>query len=322
MIRPSGVREVRELSWTVDRESVGMRLDQALARAFPEYSRSRLRRWIDAGRVRVDGVAKRARAPLKEGQNVQIEAILEPVGPDQPEPIPLEILYEDDQLLVINKPAGLVVHPGAGNRQGTLVNALLNYDQALACLPRAGLVHRLDKDTTGALIVARTPGAHAFLVAALARREIHRRYVALVHGQVVAGTDIKMPIGRHPTVRTRMAVNPRGRRAITHTRVAEHLGAFTLLTVELETGRTHQIRVHLAYLGTPIVGDPVYGRRGSLFSGLDDPVRERLGEWRRQALHATRVELPHPETGEPVAVEAPMPSDLSDLLQLLREQRG
>lgn len=320
MIRPSGVREVRKLSWVVDQQSVGMRLDQALARAFPEYSRSRLRRWIDAGQVRVDGVHKRARAPLQVGQIVQIEASFEPVGLDQPESIPLEILYEDPQLLVLNKPAGLVVHPGAGNRQGTLVNALLNYDQTLAYLPRAGLVHRLDKDTTGALIVARTPSAHALLVDALSRREIHRRYLALVYGHVVAGSDIEEPIGRHPTVRTRMAVNPRGRAALTHTRVAERLGAITLLNVELETGRTHQIRVHLAHIGTPIVGDPTYGRRGSLVSGLSESARQELANWRRQALHASRIEFRHPESRDLVVVEAPMPADFRNLLQRLREQ--
>ncbi len=270
----------------------------------------------------MDGhIERRARTVLAAGQRVTLEAVLAPLSDDAPEPIALAVAHEDAELLVVNKPAGLVAHPGAGNRAGTLVNALLHHAPELSRLPRAGLVHRLDKDTSGLLVVAKTTAAHAALVAALARREIHREYRALVYGEVVAGETIAAPIGRHPTVRTKMAVVERGRPALTHTRVAERLHGFTLLAVTLETGRTHQIRVHLAYIRTPIVGDPVYGGRRGIPGGLSASAREALASFHRQALHARRLSFTHPETGEVLDLKAPLPDDFAVLLETLRQEK-
>lgn len=304
----------------MDETLAGLRLDQGLARALPEYSRSRIRQWIDAGDVTVDDARAKPRARLRAGEKILLAARLAPVIADAPEPIALDIMHEDDALLVVNKPAGLVVHPGAGNPDGTLVNALLHHEPDLSHLPRAGLVHRLDKNTSGLLVVARTTASHAALVAALARRDVHREYLALVCGEVIAGKRIEAPIGRHPAVRTKMAVSEGGRDAVTHTRVAERLHGFTLLDVRLETGRTHQIRVHLAHLGTPIAGDPVYGGRRGLPAGLSRRAREAVSEFRRQALHARRLSFTHPDTGEALDLEAPPPEDFSRLLAVLRKE--
>lgn len=299
-------------------EQAGERLDRVLARALPEYSRTRLQGWIRDRRVRVDGVPARASQALAQGQTVVLEAQIEPVIEDAPEAIALDVVFEDAALIIVNKPPGLVVHPGAGNRHGTLVNALLHHAPELSRLPRAGLVHRLDKDTSGLLVVARTTAAHAALVAALERREIHREYLALVKGEIVAGARIEAPIGRHPTARTRMAVNARGRAAVTHTRVLERVAGYTLLAVTLETGRTHQIRVHLSHGGHPIVGDKVYGGRQMLAAGLSPASAEAVRRFPRQALHATRLEFSHPASGKDVAFEAPMPEDMAALMAALR----
>lgn len=317
-MRPGGHREVRHHELTVGPELAGERLDRALARTFPAYSRSRLQAWIEAGRVRVAGREAKPRTRLAEGEHVVLEAVLEPVIADAPEPIALDVVFEDEDLLVIDKPPGLVVHPGAGNRKGTLVNALLHHAPELSHLPRAGLVHRLDKDTSGLLVVARTTAAHAALVAALADRNIHREYRALVRGEVVAGTRIEAPIGRHPTARTRMAVNPRGKPAVTHTRVIERIAGYTLLAVTLESGRTHQIRVHLSHAGTPIVGDPVYGGRRLLAGGLSPAAADAVTRFPRQALHAARLAFRHPRTGEDLDFEAPLPADMAALIAALR----
>ncbi|MGH8274831.1 MAG: 23S rRNA pseudouridine(1911/1915/1917) synthase RluD [Gammaproteobacteria bacterium] len=314
----AGTHEVRRHELIADENLAGLRLDQALARALPEYSRTRIRRWIEDGEVTVEGAPARPRDKLRAGDRVVLTARLEPVVADRPEPIALDVVHADRALLVVNKPAGLVVHPGAGNPRGTLVNALLHYAPELATLPRAGLVHRLDKDTTGLLVVARTTGAHAALVAALERHELHREYLALVRGEVVAGETIEAPIGRHPTARTKMAVVDRGREAVTHTRVAERLHGYTLLAVTLETGRTHQIRVHLAHRGMPIVGDPVYGGRFGPPAGLTVEAREALTSFRRQALHARRLAFTHPATGAALDFEAPLPADFAELLAVLR----
>ncbi|MGH8126777.1 MAG: 23S rRNA pseudouridine(1911/1915/1917) synthase RluD [Gammaproteobacteria bacterium] len=311
--------EVRRHELSVGADMAGERLDRALARALPEYSRTRLQGWIRAGQVRVDGEIAQTRAQLSEGQSVVLEAVLEPVIEDAPERIALDIVYEDAALLVVNKPPGLVVHPGAGNRQGTLVNALLHHAPELSHLPRAGLVHRLDKDTSGLLVVAKTTAAHAALVAALERREIHREYLALVRGEIVAGTRIDAPIGRHPSARTRMAVNSRGRPAVTHTRVVERIAGYTLLTVKLETGRTHQIRVHLSHTGTPIVGDGTYGGRQVLTPGLSPAAAEAVRTFPRQVLHAKRLGFVHPVSSEDMSFEAELPADIAALLAVLRE---
>ncbi|MGH8225076.1 MAG: 23S rRNA pseudouridine(1911/1915/1917) synthase RluD [Gammaproteobacteria bacterium] len=302
----------------MDAALAGLRLDRGLARALPDYSRARLRQWIEAGAVTVDGKCARPRDKLCGGERIVLTATLEPVIADAPEAILFDVVYEDTDILVVNKPAGLVVHPGAGNRDGTLVNGLLNHAPELARLPRAGLIHRLDKDTTGLLVVARTPGAHAALVAALANRELRREYLALVRGEVVAGERIEAPIGRHPSARTRMAVAERGREAVTHTRVAERLRGHTLLAVTLETGRTHQIRVHLAHRGMPVVGDPVYGGRSGAPAGLSESARTALHDFRRQALHARRLAFAHPKTGESLDFEVPLPTDFAALLDVLR----
>jgi len=291
-------------------EQAGLRFDQALAQALPEYSRNRLRQWIDAGRVTVDGRPAEATRRVLGGETVVVEAM-----PDAretayaPEPIGLAIVHEDDTLLVVDKPAGLVVHPGSGNWEGTLLNALLHHAPQLGQVPRAGIVHRLDKDTSGLLVVAKTLAAQTDLVRQLQRRSVQREYYALATGDLVHGGTIDAPIGRHPSRRTTMAVVATGRPARTHYTVVERFGTATLLRCRLETGRTHQIRVHLASLKHPLVGDPAYGRKCSL-------------GFTRQALHAFRLGLVHPSTGEHCTWESPLPADFAALLAALRATRS
>jgi len=306
------------LSARIDPGLAGQRLDQALAALFTDFSRSRLQQWLREGRVRVDGRVLRGRDRVAGGEQVELDALLEAQGEAGPEDIPLTIVHRDDQLLVIDKPADLVVHPAAGNWEGTLQNALLHLDPGLAILPRSGIVHRLDKDTSGLLVVARTPAAHKRLVEALQAREIKREYRAVVSGVVVAGGTVEAPIGRHPTARTRMAVTTAGKPAVTHFRVLERFRAHSYLRVNLETGRTHQIRVHLAHLRHPIVGDPVYGGRPRLPARPSGALVAALRGFGRQALHAHRLGLAHPATGEWVEWESPLPADLQALLAALR----
>ena len=302
-------------------EAAGLRLDQALARALPQYSRARLQQWIEAGLVEVDGRAPRAKDRVLGGEQVRLTARFEPDDRVAPEPLQLSVVYQDEALIVIDKPAGLVVHPGAGNPRHTLQNALLALDPALAVVPRAGLVHRLDKDTSGLLVVARTPEAHARLVSALAAREVERTYLAICTGVMTGGGTVDAPIGRHRTQRTRMAVRNDGREAITHYRIAERFRAHTLVRVQLETGRTHQIRVHLGHAGYPVVGDPVYGGRRRLPAGCSASLAAELGAFPRQALHAARLALAHPSTGRPLAWESPLPEDMEHLVAVLRADR-
>ncbi|MBD7987940.1 23S rRNA pseudouridine(1911/1915/1917) synthase RluD [Luteimonas sp. Sa2BVA3] len=296
----------------------GRRFDAVLAELFPEYSRSRLSAWVKSGDVLLDGATVRPREAVRAGQEVVLTATLEPQVSAGPEDIPLSVLYEDAEVLVIDKPAGLVVHPGAGNHTGTLVNALLFRDPAIAAVPRAGIVHRLDKDTSGVMVVARTLQAQAALVAQLSAREVHRQYLAVVVGALVSGGTVSEPIDRHPRDRLRMAVREDGREATTHYRLQERFRAHTALECRLETGRTHQIRVHMAHLRHPIVGDPLYGGPLKLPRGASDELATALRGFKRQALHAQVLEFVHPATGEPVRCEAPLPDDLQALLRELR----
>ena len=301
-------------------ECAGRRLDQALAQAWPEFSRGRVQQWIEAGQVLVDGAPRRCRDRVWGGEAVSLDAALVADERDSPQAIPLAIVHEDEALLVIDKPAGLVVHPAAGNPDGTLLNALLHHAPTLAALPRGGIVHRLDKDTSGLLVVAKTLQAHCSLVEQLRRRTVHREYRALVVGELVAGGSVTAPIGRHPTQRTRMAVVADGRPAHTRFRVLERYPGHCLLGVELETGRTHQIRVHLTHVHHPLVGDPVYGGRPRPPKGCSPLLAAAIQGFPRQALHAIRLGLAHPETGRAMAWEVPMAPDLGALLELFRQE--
>ncbi|HEU4589506.1 MAG TPA: 23S rRNA pseudouridine(1911/1915/1917) synthase RluD [Steroidobacteraceae bacterium] len=295
----------------------GKRLDQVLAQLLPQYSRTRIQRWIDAGAVRINGLAPRARDVVVGGESVAVEARLEDETAVAAEALPLAIVHQDASIIVIDKPPGLVVHPGAGNREHTLQNALLAHDPGLRRVPRAGLVHRIDKDTSGLLVVARTLQAQTALVAALAAHEVEREYLALCTGVMTGGGTVDEPIGRHRTQRTKMAVRRDGRRAVTHYRVEKRYRAHTLARVRLETGRTHQIRVHLAHAGYPIVGDPVYGGRRRLPAGATPGLRAALEAFRRQALHAARLSFVHPKSGKSVSFETPLPADFANLLGAL-----
>ena len=286
----------------------GLRLDQALARMFPQYSRNRLQTWLKAGHILVDGVHLERSSKTIGGERIELAP---PLAPDAALPaaqrMPLDIVFEDDDLIVVNKPAGLVVHPGAGNQDRTLMNALLAHARALRQVPRAGIVHRLDKDTSGLLVVAKNLSAQARLAAQLAERSVKRTYLVLVHGDPPARGAIDAPSGRDTRVRTRMTVTQRGKQARTNYRVLERFGHAALLECKLETGRTHQIRVHLQHIRHPVVGDPVY-RRGTR-EGVPFP---------RQALHAAALELTHPRSGKPVGWSAPLPADMKKLLATLR----
>ena len=306
-----------ELSLTIPTAQAGQRLDQALAALLPDYSRSRLKAWIESGEVRVDGAVLRPRDKVIGGEAVSINASLPEETRAVAQEIPLVLVHEDKHVFVVDKPAGLVVHPGAGNPDNTLQNALLALDPKLASLPRAGIVHRLDKDTSGLLIVARTLPAHTALVRMLGERDVHREYEAICRGVMTAGGTIDAPIDRHPTERVRMAVREGGRDAVTHYRVIARFRANTHVRVQLETGRTHQIRVHLAHAGYPIVGDRVYGGRLTLPKGANEELRQALRGFPRQALHAARLQFDHPVTGKPLECASPLPADMRGLLDLL-----
>ena len=300
-------------------ELAGHRLDQALAQMFPEYSRSRLKAWLLGGFVLVDGKVWRPRDRVVGGETVELQAVPEVVVRAEPEVIPLDVIFEDDALLVVNKPAGLVVHPGAGNVTGTLMNGLLHHVPSLEQLPRAGIIHRLDKDTSGLLLVAKTLPSHTALVRRLADRDISRQYLAVCNGVLTGGGRIDAPIARHAVDRTRMAVRENGKPAVTHYTVIERFRAHTYINVVLDTGRTHQIRVHFAHRRHALVGDPVYGGRLALPAGASDPLIDALRAFRRQALHAKRLELAHPTSGEMLCLEVSPPTDFELLLQVLRE---
>ena len=284
---------------------------------FPDFSRARLQQWVRAGQVRVDDRLLKPRDAVRGGEQVVIRAHLEEEPACTPEAIALDVIYEDEALLVINKPAGLVAHPAAGNWSGTMQNALLHRAPELAGIPRAGIVHRLDKDTSGLLVIARSLLAHKTLVEQLQARTLKREYLAVVQGVMTAGGSIDAPIGRHPTDRKRMAVVNSGKPAVTHYRVLERFAHHTAVRVNLETGRTHQIRVHMAYIRYPLVGDPVYGGRLRLPAGASPALTQALQAFSRQALHARRLGLIHPLSGEYVEWQAPVPEDLAMLLEVL-----
>jgi 23S rRNA pseudouridine1911/1915/1917 synthase len=296
----------------------GRRVDQAAAQVLSEYSRSRLKIWIDSGELTINGAQVEPSAKVRGGEELVLDAQVEPIVPVAPEPVPISLLHQDDDVFVVDKPAGLVVHPGAGNRNGTLQNGLLHLDPSLAAVPRAGIVHRLDKDTSGLLVVARTLPAHAALTAQMGRREVKRRYLGICQGVLTGGGEIEEPIGRHPRERVKMAVIAGGRKSLTRYRVLERFGAHSFLSLQLETGRTHQIRVHLAHLRSPLVGDPLYGGRPRLPRSPTEELRERLQSFRRQALHASRLEFQHPINGQMIRFESPLAADIEELLALLR----
>ncbi|NCF51474.1 23S rRNA pseudouridine(1911/1915/1917) synthase RluD [Gammaproteobacteria bacterium] len=296
----------------------GQRLDQALARMFPEYSRSRLKAWLLDGAITVDGSSPKPRDPVSGGEQVVLRAVPDATTVADPEPISLDVVYEDAALMVINKPAGLVVHPGAGNARGTLMNGLLHHAAELEQVPRAGIVHRLDKDTSGLLLIGKTLVAHTALVRLLAERRIARNYLAVCGGVLTGGGRIDAPIGRHPVDRKRMCVRQDGKPAVTHYTVIERFAAHTYVSVVLETGRTHQIRVHFAHRRHALLGDPVYGGRLALPAGASEPLKTALRAFRRQALHAVKLELEHPESGARLSFTAPPPADFAALLEVLR----
>ena len=321
-----------QLTATVTENQLGQRLDQALAELFPDYSRSRIKEWILDQRVLVNGnIGDKPKEKVLGGEHIAIDVEIEEEARFQPQDIPLNIVYEDDDILVINKPRDLVVHPGAGNPDGTVLNALLHYYPPIADVPRAGIVHRLDKDTTGLMVVAKTIPAQTRLVESLQLREITREYEAVAIGHMTSGGTVEEPISRHPTKRTHMAVHPMGKPAVTHYRIMEHFRVHTRLRLRLETGRTHQIRVHMAYLGHPLVGDflynPAYGenqidRRDDensgerqIFQGKTFSCGKEQYDIGRQALHAWKLSFPHPMTGQPMNFTAPLPEDMQRLLK-------
>lgn len=306
-----------ECQSVVSEDLVGKRLDQAVAQLFPDFSRSRLQGWIKSGELTVDGEVRRPRDKLLGGEMIAIKAELEMIEEHKPQDIPLDIIYEDEDILVLNKPAGLVVHPAVGHRDGTLLNALLFHCPDIAQVPRAGIVHRLDMDTTGLMVVAKTIPAQTELVNQLQERSMGREYEAVVHGVMTGGGLVDEPMGRHGKNRQKMAVVGVGKEAITHYRVLKKMRAHTHIRLKLETGRTHQIRVHMAHINYPLVGDQLYGGRFRLPKGTSTEMEQTLKGFKRQALHAKRLELWHPVKGELMSWEVDLPDDLQHLLDVL-----
>ncbi|MCH9770750.1 MAG: 23S rRNA pseudouridine(1911/1915/1917) synthase RluD [Gammaproteobacteria bacterium] len=308
-----------KLNSSIPIELEGQRLDQALAQLFPDYSRSLIKSWIQNGQVKVNQTTQTVpRSKVRTEQIIDIEAELIPAQNWQGQDLPLDVIYEDKDIIVINKPIGVVSHPGAGNPDKTLVNALLHHDPELNNLPRAGLIHRLDKDTSGLLVIARNLASHNHLIQAMQAREIHREYQTIVNGHIISGGSIEAPIGRHPSQRTKMSVVTGGKPAITHYRVIKRFQKHTHLQVILETGRTHQIRVHFAHIKHPLVGDKAYSRPYH-HKNLPPELTDALHHFKHQALHAGKLELKHPISGEAMCFEAPLPEDMQQLLVQLRK---
>lgn len=306
-----------KFTFIVPKHLAGERLDKALSLLYPDHSRARLQSWIKAGNVTVDNKALRQRDTVQAGQSIIVTPEFEPDETHSGEAIPLNIIHEDREILIINKPAGLTVHPGAGNREHTLLNALLYYHAGLQHVARAGIVQRLDKDTTGIMVIAKTPAVHTYLVRQLRDRNIHREYQAVVSGVMTGGGRVDAPIGRHPLHRKRMAVVDSGKHAVTHYRIMKKYAAHTHLLVRLETGRTHQIRVHMAHLRHPLVGDPIYGGRRRLPGKIPPSLGEVIRTFTRQALHAFRIEFVHPASNKMMQWTAPPPEDFLNLLKAL-----
>lgn len=299
----------------------GERFDVAAAALFPKFSRNRLQYWIKQGALRFEGEVMRSRDKVFSGGLIVLEEQLDEKIDWIAQEIDIDIIMEDDSIIVINKPAGMVVHPAAGHKDGTLVNALLNHSPQLAKIPRAGIVHRLDQDTTGLLVVAKSLAAHHSLVAQILEREMERQYCAVCVGVMTGGGTVDQPIGRHSRYRKKMAVVPeRGKTAITHYRVARRFKHFTQINVQLETGRTHQIRVHMEHIRYPLVGDLMYGGKNKFIAGTSKKLIKEINLFNRQALHAKILSFRHPDSAEIVRYEAPIPSDLSNLLALLDEE--
>ena len=309
-----------ELSMEVEHSHCGRRLDQVASELFADFSRSRLQQWIKGGQLRVDGEQQVSKQKLLGGETLTISVVLKPEGNWVAEDIPLNIVYEDDHIIVVNKPAGLVVHPAAGNRDGTMLNALLHHCSQLESVPRAGIVHRLDKDTTGLMVVAKTLQAHTHLVEQLQARTVKREYEAVVIGVMIAGGSVDQPIGRHAKQRTKMAVISDGKQARTHYSVIKRFEGHTYVRLKLETGRTHQIRVHMAHIRYPIVGDDVYAGRFRIHRGAPEQLREAIQGFSRQALHARELGLIHPATGEFVSWATELPDDMEALLAALASE--
>jgi len=306
------------LSYKTIEKDVAERLDFVTAREFTQFSRVHIQRWIKDGKLLLDGEIVKPKQLLKINQLISVETSEEPTLEDGPEDIPIEIIFEDEDIIIINKQPGFVVHPGAGNRTGTLVNALLHHDEELSFLPRAGIVHRLDKDTSGIMVVAKNEFSYLNLVSQLKERKVNRHYLAIVVGEPLSGSTINEPIGRHPKLRTKQAVTDAGKEAITNFRIQERMGGYSLLNVSLETGRTHQIRVHLAFINFPILGDSVYGGRKKFSAGTSETVKKEILKFPRQALHAEKLEFIHPTSGKKVNYSAKIPKDLIQLIEFLK----
>jgi 23S rRNA pseudouridine1911/1915/1917 synthase len=313
--------EVIEETAQIPEHLAQKRLDQVVATLWPQFSRSQLKQWILRGELLLDDQTAKPKSKVQALQQLSLKACLQQQGNWQAQAMDLPIVFEDDDLLVINKGAGLVVHPGAGNPDSTLLNGLLHHCPQLKNLPRAGIVHRIDKNTTGLLVIAKTLNSYHALIKNMQERSISRRYLALVQGDIIAGSTIDEPIGRHPRKRTQMAVHHNGKSAITHYRVKEKISCYTLLNIRLETGRTHQIRVHMAHIRHPIIGDPEYGKRPILPKQASSKLIEAIQQFSRQALHACELSLTHPRKQELLTLTAPLPEDMQTLLDTLRKEQ-
>ena len=306
------------INHTVLDSEEGNRVDQLVASKFPEYSRAHIQKWIKEGDLLINGKKVKARQKVNSRDIIIVDFWEDTKSADLPEEIPIEIIFEDKDLIVLNKPAGLVVHPGSGNNTGTLVNALLNHDESLGFLPRAGIVHRLDKDTSGLMVVSKTESSYLHLVQQLKERTVKRTYLAVVVGTPVASKTINEPIGRHPKIRTKQAVLQNGKEAITRYSLVEDFNGYSLLRVNLETGRTHQIRVHLSHMGNPIIGDPLYGNRNKFSIGTSEDTKKVISSFKRQALHAEALELIHPSSKKLISFQTEIPSDMAILIDAIK----